>query len=135
MSQENVEIVRKAWEAAWSKPPDWAVLGTLYHPDHVFESDYGGVNNTAYRGAAGFQEFLADQDETWDDWRHDLDRVIDAGADAVVVEARLVAHGKHSAVGVEQPYGVVITISEGKIVRTRAYAGLREALDAVGLSK
>jgi len=91
MSQENVEIVRKAWEAAWSKPPDWAVLGALYHPDHVFESDYGGVNNTAYRGAAGFQAFLADQDETWDDWRHDLvaavTRLVHRGGLEVQLEA------------------------------------------------
>jgi ketosteroid isomerase-like protein len=135
VSQENVELVRRAWAAAWSKPPDWALLDALYHPDHVFESDYGGVNNTDYRGARGLQEFLADQDETWDDWRHDLERVIDTGADAVVVEARLVAHGKHSAVGVEQAYGVVVTISEGKIVRTRAFVSLREALEAVGLSE
>jgi ketosteroid isomerase-like protein len=135
MSQENVELVRRAWAAAWSKPPDWALLGALYHPDHVFESDYGGVNNTAYRRAGGFQEFLADQDETWDDWRHELDDVIDAGSDAVVVEARLVAQGKHSAITVDQPYGVVVTISEGKIVRTQAFVALQEALDAVGLSE
>ena len=127
--------MRRAWAAAWSKPPDWALLAALYHPDHVFESDYGGVNNTVYRGATGFQRFLADQDETWEDWRHQLDGVVDTDGDAVVVEARLIAHGKHSAVGVEQAYGVVVTISEGKIVRTRAYVGLREALEAVGLSE
>jgi ketosteroid isomerase-like protein len=114
---------------------DWALLDALYHSDHVFESDYGGVNNTAYRGASGFQEFLADQDETWDDWRHELADVIDAGSDAVVVEARLVAHGKHSAVAVDQPYAVVVTISEDKIVRTQAFVVLQEALEAVGLSE
>ena len=135
MSRENVELVRRAWAAAWSKPPDWALLAALYHPDHVFESDYGGVNNTAYRGASGFQEFLADQDETWDDWRHQLDDVIDAGRDAVVVEARLVAQGRHSAVTVDQPYGVVVTISDGRIVRTQAFVALQEALEAVGLSE
>ena len=134
MSQENVELVRRAWVAAWSKPPNWALLAALYHPDHVFESDYGGVNNTVYRGATGFQRFLDDQDETWDDWRHDLDGVIDAGH-AVVVEARLIAHGKHSAVGVEQRYGAVVTVSEGKIIRTRAFVSLQEALEAVGLSE
>jgi hypothetical protein len=26
MSQENVDIVRRAWEAATSKPPNWSVL-------------------------------------------------------------------------------------------------------------
>ena len=135
MSQENVELVRRAWEAAWTKPPDWALLEALYHPDHVVESDYGGVNNSVYRGASGFGEFLADQDETWDHWRHHLDGVIDPGGDAVVVEARLVAHGRHSSVAVEQPYAVVVHISDGKIARTRAFLDLRQALEAVGLSK
>ena len=135
MSQENVEVVRKAWDGAWSKPPNWAVLAALYHPDHVFETDYGGVNNTVYRGARGFQRFLADQDETWDDWRHQLESVVDTDGDAVVVEARLIAHGKHSAVGVEQRYGAVVTVREGKIVRTRAFVSFREALEAVGLAE
>jgi ketosteroid isomerase-like protein len=135
MSQENVELVRRAWAAAWSRPPDWARLAALYHPDHVFESDYGGVNNTAYRGASGFEEFLADQGETWGDWRHALDGVIDTGGDAVVIEARLIARGKHSAVAVEERYGVVVTVVDGRIVRTRAFISVQEALKAVGLSE
>jgi ketosteroid isomerase-like protein len=135
MSQENLELVRRAWAAAWSKPPDWALLDALYHADHVFESDYGGVNNTGYRGASGFQEFLTDLDETWDEWRHELDDVIEAGAGAVVVRARLVARGRHSAVAVEQPYGAVVTIGEGKILRTQAFVAVQEALEAVELSE
>jgi ketosteroid isomerase-like protein len=135
MSQENVELVRRAWAAAWSKPPDWALLAALYHPDHVFESDYGGVNNTAYRGASGFQQFLADQDETWGDWRHALEGVIDTGGDAVVIEARLIARGKHSAAAVEQPYGVVVTVVDGRILRTHAFVSVQEALKAVGFSE
>ena len=135
MSQENVEIVRDGWVAAWSKPPKWALLAALYHPDHVFESDYGGVNNTVYRGATGFRRFLDDQDETWDDWRHDLDGVVDAGGNEVVVKARLIAHGKHSAVGVEQRYGVVGHSQRGQDHRTRAFVSLQEALEAVGLSE
>ena len=123
MSQENVDVVLKAWAAAWSNPPDWSVLEGLYDPDHVFESDYGGVNNSVYRGATGFQRFLADQDETWEDWRHQLDGVVDTAGDAVVVEARLIAHGKHSAARVEQLYGAVVTVREGKIVED---SGLRQ---------
>jgi ketosteroid isomerase-like protein len=135
MSQENLEIVRQAWEAASSQPPNWPVVNALYHPDHVLESDWGGVNNTVYRGASGFQESLADQDETWDEWRHELLNLIDAGGDSIVVEARLVARGRHSAVPVEQPYGVVVTLAEGKVVRTRAFVSLEAALEAVGLSE
>ncbi len=133
MSQENVEIVRRAWAAATSKPPDWSVVSALYHPDHVLVSDWGGVNNTAYRGASGFQESLAEQDGAWDEWRHELRDLIDAGGDSVVVEGRLVARGKHSAIPVDEPFGVLVTLQEGRIIRTRAFVSVQEALEAVGL--
>ena len=135
MSLENVDIVRRAWEAASSKPPNWPEVNALYHPDHVLESNFGGINDTAYRGASGFRESLADQDETWDDWSHELRDIIDTGGDCVVVKARLVARGKHSAIPVEQPYGVAFTLAEGKIIRTRPFPSVREALEAVGLSE
>jgi hypothetical protein len=35
MSQENVEIARRACEAAWRRPqPDFDTLNALAHPDH-----------------------------------------------------------------------------------------------------
>ena len=37
MSQENVEIVRRAFEAICRKPkPDFETMNALYHPDHAF---------------------------------------------------------------------------------------------------
>jgi ketosteroid isomerase-like protein len=135
MSQENVELVRRAWEAASSNPPNWPVVNELYHPDHVLESDWGGINNTAYRGAAGFRESLADQAETWDEWRQELGGLIDAGDDSVVVEARLVARGKHSELPIDQRYGVLVTLRDGKIVKTRAFVSVKAALEAAGLSE
>ena len=128
-----MEIVRRAWEAATSKPPNWSVVGALYHPDHVLVSDWGGVNNTVYRGASGFQASLAEQDDTWDEWRHELRDVIDAGGDSVVVEARLVARGKHSAIPVDESFGVLVTLDEGRIIRTRAFLSVPAALEAAGL--
>jgi ketosteroid isomerase-like protein len=133
MSQENVEIVRRAWEAATSKPPNWSVVSALYDPDHVLESDWGGVNNTAYSGARGFEESIAEQDDAWDEWRHELRDLIDAGGDLVVAEGRLVARGKHSAIPVDEPFGAVITLRAGRIIRTRAYVSVEDALRAAGL--
>jgi hypothetical protein len=34
MSEENVEIVRRATEAALRRPPDWNTVNALYHPRH-----------------------------------------------------------------------------------------------------
>ena len=127
-----MEIVRRAWDAATSQPPNWPVVSALYHPDHVLESDWGGVNNTAYRGATGFQTALAEQDDTWDEWRHELREVIDAGGDSVVVEARLVARGKRSAIPVDESFGVLGSVQEGRISRTRAFLSVPAALEAAG---
>jgi ketosteroid isomerase-like protein len=135
MSKENVDLVRRGWEAAASKPPDWAVLNEVYHRDHELESEWGGINNALYRGAAGFRESLVDQDETWEEWRPELCEVIDAGGDCVVVKARLQTRGRHSAVPVDRLFGVLVSIRDGRIVRTRAFNTVEEALDAVGATE
>lgn len=134
MSRENVDVVRRAWEAAANEPVDLSAAAALYHPEHVLESQWGGVNDTTYRGGQGYQAFLADLRETWDDWQQQLDDVIDARGDRVVAAARLVAKGKRSATPVNQSYGVVFTLTEGKIVRTQAFLTLEDALEAAGLS-
>jgi ketosteroid isomerase-like protein len=42
MSQDNVEIVRRAFEAASRKPePDLETLSELAHPDAEMTTDYG----------------------------------------------------------------------------------------------
>jgi ketosteroid isomerase-like protein len=133
MTQENVEVVRRAWEAATSKPPNWPVVNALYHREHELITNWGGVNDTVYRGAGGFEASLLDQDETWDDWRQELLGIVDAGNDSVVLETRLVGRGKHSAIPIDASYGVVVTLREGRIVRTQAYDSLEAALDAAGL--
>ena len=135
MSQENVELVRRGWEAASSKPPDWAVLNEVYHPDHVLESEWGGINNALYRGAAGFRESLVDQDETWEEWRPELCELIDSGGGSVVVKARLQTRGRHSAVPVDRVFGVLVSIRDGRIIRTRAFNTVEEALEAVRLAE
>jgi ketosteroid isomerase-like protein len=135
MSRQNVDIVRRAWEAAANEPLDWAVVAGVYHPEHVLESQWGGVNDTTYRGTQGYQAFLADLRETWLDWHQQLDDVIDAGGDSVVVAARLVAKGKQSGTPVNQTYGVVFTVDHGRIVRTQAFLTLEAALEAAGVSR
>ena len=89
MSQENVELVRKAWDGAWSKPPNWALLNPALPPGPRLRKRLWRKSTTpSTEEATGFQRFLADQDETWDDWRHTLDSLSSTrDGDAVVVES------------------------------------------------
>jgi ketosteroid isomerase-like protein len=135
MSQENVEIVRRAWEAAASRPPDFQTVNTLYHPDHVLQSDFGAIEARTYRGATGYAQALADMNEAWDEWTQEIDELIDAGPQSVVIAARLVARGKRSTTPVERRYGVVVSLRGGKIISTQAFLSVPEALEAAGLSE
>src|ERR1700719_3807059 len=84
MSQENVEIVRRAVQASTAQPPDFGTVNALYHPEHVLTSDWGAEGHT-YHGASGFAEARGDLDAAWQQWRHEVDDVLDAGGDDVVV--------------------------------------------------
>ena len=134
MSQENVEVVRRAVEASTAKPPDFAMVNTLYHPDHILTSDWG-VEGRTYHGAHGFAEAIADLDAAWQDWQQEIDDVIDTAGDDVVVLARLRAQGRESGAPVDQPWAMVITVRDGKIVASRTFLDRDRALKAVGLEE
>src|SRR5947207_15455202 len=60
MSQENVEIARRACAAAWRRPkPDFDTLNATVHPDHEMLPVQSLVEGGRYRGAQGFREWLA----------------------------------------------------------------------------
>jgi ketosteroid isomerase-like protein len=133
MSQENVEIVRRALRAAWRRPePDLHVINALYHPDHVLTTDWG-IEGQRYVGARGFREALTDMDSAWQNWRQEIERVLDAGDEEVVVVARLVARGQASGSPVQGRWALVVTLRDGKIAATRAFQDPAAALEAVGL--
>ncbi len=134
MSQENVEIVRQAVQASIAKPPDFETVNALYHADHVLRSDWG-VEGRTYRGASGFAEAIDDLNATWQEWRQEIDDILDAGDDDVVVLVRLVATGRQSGALVEQPWAMVITVTGGKLIASRTFLDRHRALKAVGLEE
>ena len=121
MSRENVDIARQAWEAALRQPPDWEVLGALYDRDHLLESEWGAIEAEEYRGADGYARFRADMDEAFSEWRHEFVGVSDAGPEQVVVSLRLVGMARLSQSPVEQQFAVLMTVRDGRIVRTSTF--------------
>jgi hypothetical protein len=56
MSQENVEIVRRACEAATRKSkPDFGTMNVLFHPDHEYVSRLEALEGGVRRGARGYR--------------------------------------------------------------------------------
>src|SRR4051794_34634642 len=135
MSEENVEIVRRGLEAAWRMPePDFEILGELFRADYLMESNWG-MEGRVYRGATGFREILDDMDELWEEWRQEIEDVIDGGSDQVLVVARLIARGKSSGAPVENRWALVFRVVDGKIASAHSFTDPEEAFAAVGLPR
>ncbi len=135
MSQENVELIQRVFEAF--NREDTAALAALSDEDLEFISVFAEVDTggAIHRGRKLWATYFARIHETWDEWRTEDVRIFDAGDDRVAVVFRLIGKGKSSGVPVEREVGLAHTLRKGKLWRMRVYLDSGEALAAVGLSE
>jgi ketosteroid isomerase-like protein len=127
MSQENIEIVRRFYEAFNRGDVDgWT---RLMSPNVEFVSlERGG-------GAVGAEQLVRDMDEltsefaSYEVFPEDFH---DAGEQIVVVLRRS-ARSPRSPASIEDRFSQVISIQDGRIVRFQSFFGVEEALEAAGL--
>jgi ketosteroid isomerase-like protein len=126
MSQENVELVRRIYDA-WNREEsarDFIAADLEYvNPSYAVEP-----------GTRHGRRSLALVRDTYDDFEIKIDRIIDAG-DETVVLARYTASGPVSGVPVAGEHGYVWTVRDGLAVRFQWFQSHREALEAAGISK
>jgi ketosteroid isomerase-like protein len=131
MSQENVEVVRRSFQAF--ARGDLATAFSAHAPDTEWRTAADEPDSQTYRGIDGLHEFAAAISELWVDrfggWQR-FEGFIDLG-DWVVVpwSARLRGKGSGVEVEVEETYAVLV--SGGKVVRVEEYRSKDEALEAV----
>ena len=132
MSQENVEIVRRVFEA-WTTR-DYSALPELTHADFSLDLSRNIFNPDIYRGVDGIRLFFKRVDDMWDELEVTPEEIID-GDDRVVVGTRVTGTGRG---GVEAGMLVfqVWEFREDKVARiTGGFQDLAEALEAAGLSE
>ena len=133
MSQENVEVVRRAYAAL--DRGDREAAFALADPEIFVDATRRVFNPRTYVGTKGIREMAADMDDVWDEFRFQPTEFIDAG-DSVVVVSRLHGKGKGSGIEVEQSVAGIWTVRNGRVVRIEVgYTDVHEALEAVGLSE
>ena len=131
MSEENVEIVRRAWEA-WERG-DWDPLYAFYHPDVVWDaSALRGPITGVYHGHDGVRRYFREWLESFEAHDARAEKFIAAGDD-VIVRLRLRGRGKTSGVEVEMARLNVYRIRNGLAIRVELFETEAEALEAVGL--
>jgi ketosteroid isomerase-like protein len=136
MPEENVEIVRRATEAAVRRPkPDVETMNALYHPDHEFVSLLERLEGGVAEGARGYRDWLAENDEAWERWEISIERLESLDDERVLLETRFVGLSKRVRMPVEQSTAAMVTVRHGKIVRSELYADREQALEAAGLGE
>jgi ketosteroid isomerase-like protein len=131
MSQENVEIVRRAV----TEFDESQRLSASFAPDFVLETRTfrGAPGPFEYHGWEGFFEFFREWVDAYDAWEQEIEQILDGGGDRVVVHARQRGRLRGTEDWVELDYGLVYTVTDGLIRRVQVYATLDEALEAAGL--
>lgn len=133
MSQGNVELVRKIFEAGGADTGE-AVLP--YVPaDVVWHPPPDWIEDADYRGHDGVREAMGVFTDTFDEYRAELHEARDAG-DRVVALVWQSGVIKGSREPVRQPIGVVYSdFRDGQIGEASFFRSWAEALAAVGLAE
>jgi len=136
MSGENAELARAAL-AAFTEVDEGLVepqrLEEFFAGDVV--TTFSGLMNeeTVLRGFDEFLQWRAAWIEPYDEWSYEPVKIIDAGANRVVVTLHQRGRPRGSESWVEMDYGLVYTVEEGLISRVEFHATPDGALEAAGL--
>jgi ketosteroid isomerase-like protein len=132
MSGENVEVVRRAFDAFEREGLD----GLMCYLDPQVEWMTTGafLEAATYRGHEGVRGYLGAMIDEFDDLRNTPEEFIDAG-EQVVVMTRASGRGKLSGAPVELTMASVSLVRDGRIIRICNYRAKAEALKAAGLSE
>lgn len=123
MSQRNVEIVSEIHRLLNSREPS----SHLVDPDLEYVNPPGAVEAGTLHG----RDALNRVRDVYPDFRVEVERIVDAGEDVVVLGT---ARGTSaSGVSVEARQGYLWTVRDGRAVRLRWFADPADALRAAGL--
>jgi ketosteroid isomerase-like protein len=129
MSQENVEVVRRMWEAFLGDDP---VRGLSFCDPDI---EWDGTNlpdGQIARGPEAIVEHTMRWAEMWDDWTIEPERFIDAGGEQVVLVFRETGRSE-SGLQMDERHAELYTVRDGKVVYRKGFSDPAEALEAVGL--
>jgi uncharacterized protein len=131
MSQENIEIVRRVYEAMNAR--DVAGAAERVHRDATWIPDRR-VGEGPIRGRENVIRFFVDRAEVFGQLEVEAERFWDKD-DQVLVFVRVTGRGQASGAEFEIRIGHLWTVRDGLVVRGQGYGDRSEALKAAGVSE
>ena len=128
MSQENIEIVKRAMAAFDRRDVD--AIYECVAPDLAwFPAMPVTFAGGAFRGREGIESYVREVSDAWEEYRVVAEDVRDLG-DRVLVLSRVEALGAGSRARVDSAMGQVYDLRDGRIWRIRTYLDHGEAVKA-----
>jgi ketosteroid isomerase-like protein len=133
MSQENVEIVRRLFDAVGRGDVEAAIQ--YVGPDGEWVNPAYAMEPGTRRGLTGVRTALTALRDSFAHLRFDISQIVD-------LDERVLVTGTFSGVGRTseaafgpQTFGSVVTLADGKVQRYQWYLNAEEALEAAGVSE
>jgi ketosteroid isomerase-like protein len=133
MSQENVETVKRSFEAFDHGDPD--AISQLQDPDIEWQTPREDPDAATYQGREAVRRYFDQWSESFESLHGNIEECIDVGDDRVFAWTRWTGRGRASGADAQWYLAIVYTFRDGKAVRAEEYFDRVEALEAVGLSE
>jgi ketosteroid isomerase-like protein len=133
MSEENVEMARRGYEAFNRRDIDAAVADFAPDFEYFPAGALPGFGEVAH-GPEGFRRFVETFWREFDEPNIEVHELIDAG-DQVVASTTMRGRGKQSGAETSLDIWVLWTARNGAVVRGQEFTSRAEALEAAGLSE
>jgi uncharacterized protein len=130
MAEENLEIVRQVYEAAARR--DTETILALYDPDVELDASALGIEGRGggtFHGHEGLRSLFGEWHESWVEIDYSYEELIEASDQVISVVTRH-ARGRASGIEVEQPFALLWTIREGKVIRVVWFLNRNDALES-----
>ena len=131
MSQENVEIVRRGYQA-YARGDPAAMLRDAAHEMITYREEPDGAT---FHGPDGLMDAIAEWVEDFEDFTFRAEEFIDANDDQVVVRIHQTATGSRSGASIEGDFWFVHTLRGAKVVRLDMFASRQKAFECAGLNE
>jgi ketosteroid isomerase-like protein len=125
---ENQDVVRRLSDASERRDIPAALACLTADVEWI---PHRAATEGAYRGHSGYEEFIADTDETFETFEPNIE-LEDLG-EQVLAWGRIHVRGKVSGVEMDVPVGGIFDLRDGKISRWEDFGSREKALDAAGL--
>lgn len=131
MSQENLEIVRQMLEWWRSDTPQRGL--EQMREDVAFDASVR-PDGKVWRGRVAVGEALSEWSEIWDEHQLDLDDLIDAGGQHVVLLWSESGRAKHSRALLSQEGATIFTLADGLVCEIRIALDRKAVLAELGVT-